>query len=503
MKDAAIDQTQRTIAELMRTPVGRRWLLKMGVMGAAALAIPSWAAAQGSPAPAPAPRSRRGTMFQFDLGAVAHLTDLRLVANGHRVPLTPHDQGSRSALRAQGTLWRKIDTDQLSHFAAVPLPHDRPIMLRVYGVRNGRTVVVAHKFHTPATAIAELAALAFTLTGSYRSVAPSPCALPPCSTTASLGLDPAQLTLLREIVDLNTVFNALNSAIALTMVHPNVATTNSINHGVTHTLLSQEGGVCAFGTTIQQLHCDATDYVITENGLDHNNQPYLLTIKGTTTPFFVNKLNPDAPGLKDAARNSLVSGIRAVRNTRSLGTVLDKPLDESPPDTSTWHQPQGIVPRPIPYVPPTGLGATVEARLQNAGTLHGTKVAITGALSNEQLPSSSTTTSSGGSGSMSSISRPTAPTCRSRPTRSGPTPSTPSRWARWPRSSPWSEFPSSTTTPSTSPSTFPPPTPAARACCSAGSAAARWTAAGASIFRPTPTTTNTSVQPTRSCSPRS
>ena len=44
MKYAATDQTQRTIAELAQMPVGRRWLLKMGVSAAAILAMPAWAA---------------------------------------------------------------------------------------------------------------------------------------------------------------------------------------------------------------------------------------------------------------------------------------------------------------------------------------------------------------------------------------------------------------------------------------------------------------------------
>jgi hypothetical protein len=379
MKDPGIDETQRTIAELMRTPVGRRWLLKMGVTGAAALAIPSWAAAQG--AGEPLPRSRRGTMFHFALGAAAQVADLQLVVNGHRVPLTPHTRSSHSALRAQGTLWRKINLDALTHFAAVPLPRNRPIVMWVYGVRNGRTVVVAHKFHTPATATAALAAAAFTLTGSYGAVAPTPC-----PTTSALGLDPAQLASLREIVDVNTVFNPLNSAIALTMYHPNVATIDPTQHGATHTLLSQNGDVCALGTTIQTLHDNATDYVISDQVVNRNGQPSQITIKGTDYTFSTNKLNKDAPGLLDAARTAFVSGIHTVRDTQDLGTVLEKPLDESPPDTSTWHQPQGIVPRPIPYVPPTGLGAAVQVRLQNFGTVHGTQVVINGDLSGRHLP---------------------------------------------------------------------------------------------------------------------
>ena len=386
MKDAPIDETQRTIADLVRTPVGRRWLLKMGVSAAAALAIPSWAAAQGPVPVEPAPRSRRGGMFHFALGAAANLADLRLFVNGHRVPLTPHTRSSLNTLRAQGTLWRKINSDQLTHFAAVPMPHDRAIVMRVYATRNGRSVVVAHKFHAPATGTSALASLAFTLTGSYGSVAPAAC-----STTADLGLDPSQLTSLREIVDLDTIFNPLNSAIALTMYHPNVSTIDKTQASATHTLLSQNGDVCALGARIKQLHNDTIDYVLTNQVLDRHGNPSQITIKNTkgdtlTTPFTTNTLNQDAPGLIDDAHAAFTAGIHTVRNDGGLGTVLDKPLDESPPDTSTWHQPQGVVPHPIPYVPHTALGAAVQVRLQNSGTVHGTRVVINGDFSTGQLP---------------------------------------------------------------------------------------------------------------------
>ena len=45
MRDDAVDGVQTTIAELMRSSVGRRWLLKAGLgAGAAAWAMPTWAA---------------------------------------------------------------------------------------------------------------------------------------------------------------------------------------------------------------------------------------------------------------------------------------------------------------------------------------------------------------------------------------------------------------------------------------------------------------------------
>ena len=101
MKDAAIAEAQRTIADLARTPVGRRWLLKMGVSTAAALAIPSWAAAQGPPCPPAAPRSRRGNVFHFALGpAAATLPDLTAGRERSSDPVdAPHPE---LALRRSG-----------------------------------------------------------------------------------------------------------------------------------------------------------------------------------------------------------------------------------------------------------------------------------------------------------------------------------------------------------------------------------------------------------------
>src|SRR5262245_1449065 len=126
MKDDGIDEAQRAIAELMRTPVGRRWLLKAGLGAAAASTMRAWATAATGPGAVAdergaAPRSRRRIVFHFALGPAAHLADLRVVASGREFALIPHTRSTRSALRSQGTLWRKIRRSQLTHFAVVPL----------------------------------------------------------------------------------------------------------------------------------------------------------------------------------------------------------------------------------------------------------------------------------------------------------------------------------------------------------------------------------------------
>ena len=249
MKAAEITEAQRTIAELTRTPIGRRWLLKMGVSTAAALAVPAWAAAQAPPAPAPAaPRARRGIVFHFALGpAVAALPDLTLVVDGHRIPLTPHSRSSRSALRSQGTLWRKLRLSELTHFAAVPLPRDRVQHLTVYGTHDGQTVLVAQKFYAPPTVTAALASAAFLLEGSYRSVTGSSERL------SALGLDASQITSVREVVDLDTTLDPHQSAIALSMHHPNVGTKDPTANATTQQVLGGLDEVKALAETIKDM----------------------------------------------------------------------------------------------------------------------------------------------------------------------------------------------------------------------------------------------------------
>ena len=122
-------------------------------------------------------------VFHFALGQAASLGDLKVVANGQEVALTPHTGTTRSALRAQGTLWQKIDQRHLTHFATVALPRERVLLLSVHGTRRGQTVVVAQAFHAPEQTTRALAKAAFEREGSYESVAGSPERL------AALGLD--------------------------------------------------------------------------------------------------------------------------------------------------------------------------------------------------------------------------------------------------------------------------------------------------------------------------
>ena len=100
------------------------------------------------------------------------------------------------------------------------------------------------------------------------------------------------------------------------------------------------------------------------------------------------KLNTTDATFTSTARDALVAGVHGVRDSGGLGNVIDRPRDElhDTSDIATWHQPEGVVPTPTPYVPPTGQQATVDIHVKTTGMLYGTKTVVNGALSNGQVP---------------------------------------------------------------------------------------------------------------------
>lgn len=375
------DAVQAAIAELMRTPVGRRWLLKAGLTAVAAGTVGPTVSGCGDSSSAP--NAVQSGDIHFALGAAATHDDLRVVVNGQRVALTPHSDRSRSSLRSLGTLWAKVDTSALTHFATVSLPTDRGLPLSVYGTRRGTTVVVAQSFHAPEPAIRALAITAYALQGHYGSVAGSPERL------ATLGLDVSMLESEDEIVDLDRLCDAHSTAINLVMLHPNVATINSAAVAATKSLLGQTPAVGALGSYIGQMQRAGQDWATLVPAVDGNGKPSQIRIgkPGTaTTTFSTIRLNGTDQTFAANTRAAVGAAIAGVRDTGDLGTVLDQPLDESPGDTSTWHQAAGVVPTPVPYVPPGGVGAGVDVRIADEKLLFGTYTARNGDYAGGKLP---------------------------------------------------------------------------------------------------------------------
>ena len=387
------DEKRDTLDALLRMPVGRRWLLKAGMALAAGEALlGSMSAAAYDELETPAgghvnPRPRADQLLHFALGPVADLKDLRVIANGKAYALRRHTRGTRRALLRRGTLWQKLDTGVLTHYAYVPRPKDLALLVSAHGVRRGQEVIVAQHFHVPAWATQELARLAFELQGHYGSVVGSPERL------AALGLDASQIASAREVADLDSVVDTQTTAVALTMCHPNVATIDSTAAGATKSLLGQTPEVGTLGSYIGQMQQSGQDFASLVPVVDANGQPSQIQVGTQTTGFSTVQLNKTDPTFTDTARSAFVAGIQGVRDTGTLGTVLSRPLDASPPDTSTWHQPEGIVVTPTPVTSgaaiggySTGVGGAIDVRIQNTGLLFGTYTALDGSLSGSQLP---------------------------------------------------------------------------------------------------------------------
>ncbi len=328
--DGGLGEVRETIAELLATPVGRRWLLRSGLLGAAtavaAGVAPGSAAAAGRAAGGFAvggggAQERRS--FHFVVPPGLSWQNLELRVNDARVPLTAHTSRSRSKLRSKGRLFRKLDTSVLTHYAETRVPRDRGLVMSVWATAADPAdeVLVLQSFHAPSPAIRKVARAAYRLEGSYRSVAGSPQRL------GALGLQAEDLASWDEVADLDAVVDTHQTAITLTMMHPDVATIAPTEVTTTKALLGQTPEVSTLGTYIGQMPSQGLSWATNTPQQNADGSPSQITIGGTTTTLSTVTLSTD-PTFVSTAQSALVAGVRGTRNTGSLGNVIDEPLDE-------------------------------------------------------------------------------------------------------------------------------------------------------------------------------
>jgi hypothetical protein len=386
----------QALADLWATPVGRRWLLKAGLGSAAAAVMAGRASA--------APRVRAGKpdkltspsagaeppptgRLQFALGAAVGVGGLEAVVRGERLPLVPHTNASRAALAAEGGLWGKMNLSALTHHVAnAPLPTHRGTVVSVYGRRKHgrrgrRRVLVSQVWHCPAEATLALALTADRVTGSLHSVVDSREQL------ASLGLTAAEVKTPQELVQLSTVVDTYSAAESLVKFHPNVSTVDKMSLAATNSLLSKTAAVQSLGTYIAKMQRAGRDYATLVQATDPDGSPSQLQVGDQTTTFSTVMLNRDDQTFVDAHVSALKSGVTAVRDDGSLGSVIDKPLEQDPAAaTKTWAQPQGVVAQPTPYSPSLATGAGVDIKIKNDGFWFGTRTKLTGGYQDGKVP---------------------------------------------------------------------------------------------------------------------
>jgi hypothetical protein len=371
-------ESRSLLRELWATPVSRRWVLKAGLGSAAAMAMQL----QSSPAVAAPTRVRSSSALHFALATATGVSDLVLVANGARFPLVAHTAASRAALKTEGGLWGVMDLSALTHYvSAVPFSVDRGMVVSVYGRRGQGEVVVSQLWRVPPKATRILAQAAHRFTGSLRSVLGSPARL------RALGLLPFQISSPEHVVQLETIGDPHQTATTLTMLHPNVATIDPTASATTKALLGQTPEVEGLGTYIANMQQAGTDFATLVQATDPDGSPTQIQIGDTTTTFSTIQLNREDSGFVAATKSAVSAGVLGVRDEPTLGAVIDKPLDQTPPAAGqTWVQSQGVAPQPQPYSPLLGAGAGLDIKLKNTGFLFGTQTVVNGPFASGKVP---------------------------------------------------------------------------------------------------------------------
>jgi len=381
-------EDDRLLAELQGTPGGRRGLLKAGLGSAAAAAVASLGpaaraaqAAQEAPGAAAAAAASAGLQFALDVPGVSGLA---LVANGARVPLVAHTSASRAALRTAGGLWKSMDLSALSHYVpptAVPaLPSSRGMLVSVQGRRGGRHVLVCEVWHAPAAATLALAEASDRLLGTLNYVVGDSPRL------RELGLTLKDFRTAAEVVQLDLVGDSYQSATALTMSHPQVATVDPTATATTKAVLGDAPPVQNLGTYIRTMQRGGRDFATLEVAADPDGSPAVIQIGDAETTFSTIVLNDTDARFTAATRTSVMGGITAVRDTASLGAVTGTPLDEDPAaSVKTWVQPQGIIPRSQPAAAQVSAASGLSVKVKNPGFLFGTQTKA-GGLSGTKVP---------------------------------------------------------------------------------------------------------------------
>ncbi len=378
------DETLSYLEELVATPVGRRWVLKAGLASAVALGVGSrmgTGSAQAATRQKQNGRRTEHTDLHFAFGHVRGVTGMVLYANGKRVPLKRHTKRSRDALRRKGGLWGKMDLSQLSHHVSdVELPAERAILVTVRGKQGRKEVVVGQLWRVPRASTIALAKTSHRLKRSYRPVLGSTRRL------KSLGLTASQVRSPQHVAQLETVVDTSSAAVALASVHPNIATVNKTAAATTKAMLGQTPALGSLDKYINKMQSGGTPYATFRQVTNPDGSATKITVNGETTTVKTFHLSSNS-GLQQSVQQGVSAGVAVVRDTSSLGAVIDKPLEQIPAaSTQTWVQPQGILPQTQPANGPTQLGAGISIQVTNPGFLFGTQTVVNGGYSNGQVP---------------------------------------------------------------------------------------------------------------------
>jgi hypothetical protein len=327
------------LRRLIRTPVGRRLLLKLGGASALALAVGNLGGCgdddEGGPratqtpaptvTPTPTQRPREIRHIFCALGSAAGVQNLTLSVGGVEYPVKPVIQADRQQL--VGGVYSKLDTTKLTHVAHdVNLPSDRPLLLHLTGQLGANTVYVAETIHVPRASLVFAWRAALTLAGSV------PQLLGAAHWITELGVfSPATLTA-EDLADLTASITPSSIAAALAYKHPEVASLESDSAAITMTLLLANPGVSNLAAQIWQMIQEGTPYAKEVPILDGNGNPIYITDPDTGASVQASTIQISSD-LNDRFGLAVSLAVNDVKNSMDL-------------EGKTWNLTPGTPPQP-------------------------------------------------------------------------------------------------------------------------------------------------------------
>jgi hypothetical protein len=329
------------IRRLIRTPVGRRLLLKLGGASALTLTIGGLGGCgedeERAPSPTPAPtasptptqRPREVRHIFCALGDTAGVQNPTLSVGGITYALQSVTEADRTQLVSAGGGYRLMDMAMLSHVARdVDLPSDRPLLLHVTGQLGADTVYVAETIHVPRESMVFAWKAALALAGSVSQL------LGDVSWLTELGVTALEQLTAEHLADLTATITPSSIAAALAYKHPEVASLESDSSAITMTLLLANPGVSDLATQIAQMLQQGIPYAVQVPILDENGQPIYITDPdtGASVQALTMQINSD---LNDRFGRAVRLGVNDVKNSMDL-------------EGKTWNLTPGTPPQPQP-----------------------------------------------------------------------------------------------------------------------------------------------------------
>ena len=361
---------QSTLRRLALTPVGRRWVLKVGGASALAAALaagldPVLATAKPhapkhpKPKPTPARSRRRHRDVYAALPRSRDYRDLVLRVAAQDYPVRPVTDRDRRRLRRLGGLYALIDANKITHIAQrVPFVDNAPTMMVLLGrprsdrPRSGKSQagkhrtsprqgVLAQRMAVPPASATRIARVKIRLAGSVAK------AYRDAPWIESLGIRRVRsLNRLKpqELAELDMLMDDASTGAALVNMHPEILNLDDDSAAITTDILLDTPEVAALGDSIAAMREEGelpywmTDVIDPTTGeqlllTDADGNYILDPDTGQPTPSQMLTVSPD---LNDSYGTAVPTSLTGIKAEPSLeGSTYSVQPSDAPTITDT------------------------------------------------------------------------------------------------------------------------------------------------------------------------